>query len=230
MGIWDAHCLVCGGPLFLYSAPNEEEEAELVSKYNRLKDAGIDWLEKLLLINNREEKVPDGEMLTDAGGEYLGGDTVYAISSSDFGDVEDGEYGIVMHKSCFECIKKHLHHEIRFADVAYHLDENDSILANQRHYPVAKKYFEQQASILEVDDKDEYIYSDPMGDSESPKKNRNLIIKAWKPLVKRFKAHKPRPSPADSATKYKRGTVRTGFDGGLWKVVKNKWKRIKKST
>lgn len=226
MGVWDQHCLVCGGPLFLYHAPDEEDK---LAKYNRLKDNGIDWLEDLLFISNREERVTGGKMDSNVGGEYVKDDVVYHVHPIDFQESKDGEYGIIMHTNCFNCIKKHLHHEIRFADIARRLAEYDSTLSKHRYYPVAKKYFGQFAEITEVSDDDEYLYSDPMGDSELSQKNRDLIIKAWRPLVRRLKAHKPRPSPAESAAKYKRGTIRTGFDGELWRSSGGRWKKNKRA-
>lgn len=227
--VWDQHCLVCGGPLFLYTISREggNTDAE-IAKDTRLRDKGVDWLTELLLINNREEKKPGGEMDSNTGGEYDHDDTIYTVLPMGFKKANDGEYGIIMHQSCFNCVKKHLYHEIKFADVVRDLSEYDSVLERLRYYPVAKKYFDQFSSIVNVSDDDEYLYSDPMGDSKDSKKNRNMLIKVWRPLVKRFKKHTPRPSPAESAKNYGRGKKRTGFDGSLWRVVGGRWKRDKR--
>ena len=72
------------------------------------------------------------------------------------------------------------------------------------------------------------------------KKNADRIINTWKPIIKTLKLkHKSskkklkinRPSPAESATLFKKGEKKKGNDGNLYIVVENKnkkkrWKKI----
>lgn len=81
-----------------------------------------------------------------------------------------------------------------------------------------------------------YLLFNPNGKSVESKKNGDRIMKNIKKLIGKKdtttkKLKKDRPSPAESATKFKEGTKKKGNDGNMYIIVSNKngvkrWKKV----
>lgn len=215
MGVWDSMCIICGCVLF--DEPSTEEADDGTEVENIVIDEDNKWLKDHDAILYDETLVQGGKV--GDTGEYEGKGVSYEATPGNF-EWSELEHCIVMHTNCRECLEKHLKHKITFADNIRNVQEFLSCMKSKM-YPVAKNYHTQFWP--RVTKKDEYLLADPLGSSLESKKNRERILRIWRPLVKRFKRKPLRPSPAESATWFKNGTIRKGHDGNMWKVVKGRW-------
>lgn len=220
MGVWDSLCLVCGCALLSAPAVEVDEKTDEEVTYIEL-SGDTAWLGEHDAILYDETLVQGGKVSD--GGEYETKTDSYQATPGNF-SWSELEHCIVMHRNCRECLEKHLKYKMQFADNIRNVIEFNTCM-KPKMYPIAKNYQEQFWP--RTSKKDEFLLADPLGNSPESKKNRDRILRIWKPLVKRFKKKPPRPSPAESAGDFKKGTVRKGYDGNMWKVVKNKWVKQK---
>ena len=91
----------------------------------------------------------------------------------------------------------------------------------KRKYPVIEKYSNGQFfRLLDcIEDNKGWLLLNPY----KCKKNRDRILKMWRPLAKRFNKMKIRPSPCESATNFKNGKKLKGNNKKYWIVKNGKW-------
>lgn len=138
-------------------------------------------------------------------------------SSSFYGD------GYVIHKACFDLLKK-THPRLSFTDFYLKQVNYKSIAPYQRQDIPWLSYFMNKKS---------FMLENPVHNAKNRKRIQSIklpIKKAPKVATGR-KIKETRPSPSVSATTMKKGQVKTGNDGGKWKVVVNKngvkrWSRV----
>ena len=199
MGFWDDYCIICGGPLYTYNK----------QKYSWLKHIyGLSHTGKTYKLNRNKN---DRFIKTFAIHPYL------------WHSKKAKDYGVVCHKICYHLLKKDLKLNLKFAHVCRKL--RDGIALLKKRYPIIYKYHLQFFEIENcINDGKEWLLLNPY----KCDKNRNRILKMWRPLAKQFIKMKIRPSPCESATNFKNDTILIGNNGKKWIVKKNKWVQYKK--
>jgi len=227
MGIWDVYCVICGGPTrndfkkgtYLSSPKGEMTVQKTITKYN--------WLDKLVLISSTEEVINTTSGDYNDSGEFEL-DINYVVaplnwpSGDDFDDTDtDEREAVLCHKACYNYLKAKLGYTLKFSDICRLLSTSDNFFKNKSGYGLNKKYFSQFYDYYGAYNENSWLLEEPTKNKE----NGDRILDMWKPLAKKFKSKGPRPSPCRSATEFKSGTVKVGYDGNLWTVSKNKWIR-----
>lgn len=174
-----------------------------------------------------------------------------------FGRLDNEEDGYLLHKDCYklikskignfnlynldesqkinnmDLIKKYMLQDVRW--LSFFLNQEDylleSPLKNKKNksrilslkHNLKKDFFNLNLLKLYYQKQLKYI-----------KKNPKLKINIIPSLLKLVESKKSRPSPSDSATKFKEGTKKKGNDGNMYIVVVNKnsvkrWVKIKKN-
>jgi len=214
MGIWDVNCLICAGPIengftkgnTMYGNDDEIKITVTKREYN--------WLNNLVVL------LSTGKLLTIKGSTYNGDGNLivnkkkYSVTPVNWHadwDKNDG-YGIVCHKDCYNLLDKSLKYKIVFGNVCRLV--NDFGLMKLSKYGVMKKYISQFFYHYEADKENSWLLHSPLKNI----KNKERILKTWKPLIAKFKKNVIRPSPCESATLFKSGKVLIGSDGKEWTV------------
>ena len=161
--------------------------------------------------------------------------------------------GLACHKNCYLLLYKKFKKKFKFEYFAPLLNE-DSIL--DKYDTTIDKYVGRQDFILHdylnnfnpnrsflehflLKNKEFKINNKNLNYLLNPLKNKenaDRILKIWTPIIKNTKSKKPiskklRPSPSDSATKYKVGKKKEGNDKNMYIIAKNKngvkrWKKL----
>lgn len=202
--VWDVCCIICGGPINIYNQ-------ELKNK------PYLSWLKYLYGLGHYGKIYKfNGKDYNDHG--YIGS---FAISPIEwYSTIENPtEHGIICHQVCYNLLRKHLNFNLKFAHVCRQLRDFSSIL--KRKYPIIEKYsFDQEFNLDQcIKDGKGWLLLNPYKN----KKNRDRILKMWRPLAKRFNKMKIRPSPCESATNFKSGKKLKGNNKKYWIVKKGKW-------
>ena len=121
----------------------------------------------------------------------------------------------------------------------YYRNSMSLFIVNSFNYNPIIKYWDQMFNLNELykNETNWYILFSPLGTSKESKKNGDRILKNINNLnkmkTKKLKKNnqsssyskdkkKDRPSPSESATKFKVGTKKKGNDGNMWIIVENK--------
>lgn len=254
MGVWEIFCFICGGPLFNTGYIEEEEDGE----YVHVETPYGNWLNDVYVITNKEKLLPMSySNLERITWLYEKGDIVCAVTPWMWHEKRSYKphnlYGIVCHRSCYKLIDQKLKHKILFANMCRKIDISDGLYyiapkvppKTREYHKIAKEYYKKvnrygemkkytagqsfdEEHLLGKNLDDLWLLKDPLTNT----KNKNRILKMWRPIIKTFKKKPPRPSPCESATKFPKGTVLPGYDGNMWEVVvaknkKKRWKLVK---
>lgn len=240
MGVWDEFCLICAGPLRNkidqafkpYSIKDKVIDNHDYDKYKPIikkLDSACKWLDSLYIISSTEDKLQTiGKNYTETGSFVVNND-VYIVTplnwhmekqmvriKNKFKDV-DTNYGVVCHQDCYNFLKKNLNYKLQFSDVSRLLAVNTCHLKKVKLYKPADKYIDQDYDYVNAVKTDVWILFSPLKD----KQNASRILRIWKPLIIKFKKNLPRPSPSESATLFKTGTIVVGYDGQEYIVTQN---------
>lgn len=232
MGCFDVWCPLCGAPLNgIYNVPGYEEFIAQVPP-NVKRVAG--WMGKVtVLLPNKT--IMNTREVNCAATFAKGGDEYFFAMDENFKE------GVALHDDCWRIAKK------QKEKLSYKNFENKSMkddyigfAVEGLNYKPIEKYWSQTflTDILLADKKDWLLIS-PL----KSKKNEERVIGNIKKLMKTKKQsvkssdsksskRSKRPSPAESATKFRIGSKRKGGDGNLWIVKKTKsgvrrWQRLK---
>lgn len=256
MGCWDVFCPLCGLTLqglwsmkdFIEENAKSYEEiykkGKMIKVNKNKKDiilkkdnlfhkeklvSKTKWLKKCtILLPNTKPKHNFEEINCNIG--FMKNDEIYEI---DLRNDDDKIIGIVLHTDCWKYVKKSKKYELTFDD--FDLKKKDKLWDYYKlkyfNYKEVKKYQEQYFDIekLYKRPQDFYLLYSPMKNTIQSKKNKKRIDKN---IIKLFKNKpKKRPSPVQSATIFKKGTIMKGSDGNNYKVkvIKNnikKWAKI----
>ncbi len=160
---------------------------------------------------------------------------------------EDDNKALICHKSCYNLLDKKLNYKLQITDI-YKKINNLSLLHNYKNNLnkyIGKQDFSWTSIILgetkfinfqhifalnkklKINYNNINYLTDPLKNNE----NQKRIIDIWKPIIMKLKNKKQRPSPSESATMYKIGTIKKGNDGNLYTIYINKnkikkWKKI----
>jgi len=218
--------LICGGPFgnpFIAGATfeidrkgNEVRIPKTLTSFN--------WLNYIMIILVTKRIVFVQPRDYRDGGYDANGHT-YWITPAAWHFNNDFDYGIACHGACYKLLSTKLGYKLKFADVCRLLQKHNNLLKPGSKYGAMAKYQEQFFEYYKVYQKDKYLLYSPLFD----KQNQERILKIWKPLIPKLKS---RPSPCESATTFKKGTIMYGSDGNKWIVVKKgkaqKWEKMKK--
>ncbi len=233
MGVWDEYCVLCAGPIRNHLQkgwPANFETGELLKKTRN----EYNWLEKLYIVTNSEKVLKiNGTSYDNSGAFIIKKDSKYPPNPNNLCIItpdlwheylSGNKYGIVCHQDCYHLIETKLHHKIQFANICRLLAELNCVLKSKSKYGLIKKYsFRQDFDWFNADKENSWLLQSPLKNKD----NATRILSTWKSLVDKFKKNPPRPSPAESATRFKSNTVLIGYDKKLW-IVKspngiNKW-------
>lgn len=206
----DVFCLICGGPHFITTY---DENDNLRSKKEMQK---YTWISKVTGINNKEERISFDKYEIDDYGSYKLGKDHFELMKANWHEFYVTDYGVAAHNDCLKLLETKLNYSLRFADVCGLVNEYYNTLNKQSSYKEMAKYQEQWFLLDEAFKENSWLIDSPLIN----KKNQERVLNIWKPLVTKFKKNEPRPSPCESATTFKKGTILTGNDKNLW-IVKD---------
>jgi len=222
MGLWEEYCVICGAPMSLIGLENTL--VPLHRKYT--------WLQKFMGINKDNKKIPlegydYGPHLFDKNHNK------FVITSWDWDFYAKNkvlDYGIAVHKDCYKLLKKEFNYDIKFTDV-YDFLNKKAKKTNFKFYKSMTKHMGQFFNDDQPFPKSSYYLL------ESPlknEKNKKRILGLWRTKVNQYKKKEGstkinkksispgRPSPSESATKFRKGHKKTGNDGNKWIVIETK--------
>jgi hypothetical protein len=218
MGIWEEYCFICAGPLRNDLVKGKYVmETEKNNHYEHLVETTItkyNWLNKLLIIGS-DEKIyrTDSSHYTEHG-SFIINKLPITVTPLNWHSPSN-DYGIVCHADCYKSIYKLLEYKLMFANVCRLFRKYNCVL--KKNYKQMEKYTGVQFfDIYRCHTRDPWLLESPTKNI----KNRYRIYLFWKNLIGRFKKNPPRNSPCESATSFKPGTIKKGFDGNLWIVKK----------
>lgn len=254
MGCWTTYCCFCGGPPDSIGTWFETFEKILgiikshlgARKFKKEYEKKCEkWLE--LYKELKKERWLDkwGAMLR--SGKYIsasagGYDCSGSIEFKNYRANVDmvmwkelpGIPAVAVHKICYNLALKKNKNINWFEYVAPHMKiswEGPAGYVKGINYGTISKYTGQDYAynLLIEDLTNPWFLKDPTKNDKNRKRINGILDKILKkkPLVKK----KPRPSPAESATKFAIGTEKKGGDGNTWVVKKNKagvkqWRKV----
>jgi len=225
MGVWDEYCLICAGPLHNpFKKGGSIYDSGKMVKINKT-NREYNWLNDLFLITSEEKILKTKGSDYNDSGSFIIEKKKYIITPANWhSEYEDNEgYGIICHQDCYNYLNINFNYELHFSDICRNLSEFNCLLKSESKYGVMKKYLGQDFDYFNANENNSWLLMSPLKNKE----NASRITKIWKPLIESFKRNPPRPSPCESATNFKVGTILTGFDKRKWIVVKvgvtNKW-------
>ena len=173
---------------------------------------------------------------------------VYFTENPLYDDKKYSTYGLPMHTECWNLAKKNYNHELKLDDFLFnknilspikylHRGYSTYLLKNINYGDILEYYGQDFYDFkLIQNEKHWYMYYLPSGKSEESKKNSKRISKILNTIIKGIKKPKEkklkdRPSPSESATKFKVGTKKKGNDGNMYIISSdknnvNRWKKI----
>ena len=144
---------------------------------------------------------------------------------------DDFKNGTALHDDCWKIAKKHkdkLSYQ-SFENKSYKKDMYGFSVKGLDYKPIEMYWAQMFETDKLLKDGNDYLLESPL----KSKRNAERVIKNITKLLKSKsqKDKKVRPSPSESATKFRIGSKRKGGDGNIWKVTKTKtgirrWKRI----
>lgn len=147
----------------------------------------------------------------------------------DFWMDRDFEDGAALHDDCWRIAKKMKLSYKNFENKSFKNDIYGFSVKGLDYKPIEKYWTQMFNTNKLLEDKNDYLLESPL----KSKKNANRVIKNIKKLLNNIKKNKKsvRPSPEESATKFRIGTKKKCGDGNIWKVYKTKtgvrrWKKI----
>ncbi len=219
MGCYDVWCPLCGGPL-----NGVYDVDELSEKIKRDVVKKSKWMKKVTLL--LPNKTIMGTVETSCNSSFAKGDEEH-----DFYMDEDFVKGVGLHDDCWRIAKKQKE-KLSYQNFEEKYIKNDILgfAVEGVDYKPIDKYWSQT---FEVDkllkDKNDYLLESPL----KSKRNEDRVVKNIKKIMKSKKImpKSKRPSPAESATKFRVATKRRGGDGNIWVVSKTKtgvkrWKKL----
>ena len=211
MGIIDNCCLICAMPVGYATIIEEEEIVNLddIPEYQ--------WTQKISIITSAEQLVHN--CVNEGEGPAKCDEGEYSIEPYfwHLGFAKNG-YGIIFHNVCYKLLQQKFHYNLKFADVCRLIDQNDALclIHPLSKYGAIAKYMPLiESTWIEVYKHDKWLFNSPLKDAQ----NQKRIINMWGPLIIRFNKNPPRPSPAESATMFKPGTILIGYDQKPWIVT-----------
>lgn len=171
---------------------------------------------------------------------------------------DKGTKGLPMHTECWNLAKKNLKHQLKFEDFLFNkynkiLDYDNYLFKSINYGPPLNYVAQDWSNNLYVEDSNAFLLNEkhwyslylPSGKSLEAKKNSKRIEKILEKFIKGIKKpkenkkpkavikklNKNRPSPSESATKFKEGIKKKGNDGNMYIIAVNKngikrWKKI----
>jgi hypothetical protein len=240
--------------IFIYKLSNKIQKItpELLLNYKKyIEDVKelqttFKWCSELYLITLDKVITELKSFKLDDWGHFYKNKERYVTSKSFW---EDDNKALICHKSCYNLLSKKLNYKLEINDI-YKKINGLSLLSNYKNNLnkyIGKQDFPWTALILnenkfinfekimsankklEINYNNINYLSDPLKNTENEKR----IIDIWKPIISKLKNKKIRPSPSESATMYKIGTIKKGNDGNLYTINLNKnkvktWKKINK--
>lgn len=213
MGCYDVWCPLCGA--FLNGIDDQDLDQKEKRFVNKCK-----WLSKVTLL--LPNKIITGTEEINCSSTFMKGGIEYNFwMDNDFND------GVALHDDCWRIGKKLGLTYKNFEKRRFKKDLYGFSVKGLDYKPI-DKYWSQ---IFRVDklliDGNRYLLESPL----KCKKNNQRVIKNIKILTKEKKEKRIRPSPEESATKFRIGAKKKGGDGNIWKVTKTKtgvkrWKRV----
>lgn len=136
---------------------------------------------------------------------------------------------VALHDDCWRIAKKMKLSYTNFENKSFKNNIYGFSVKGLDYKPIEKYWTQMFNTNKLLEDKNDYLLESPL----KSKKNANRVIKNIKKLLNNIKKNKKsvRPSPEESATKFRIGTKKKGGDGNIWKVYKTKtgvrrWKKI----
>lgn len=207
MGLVQTYCTICAGP---FEKPDIEEVHELMKlrglnmqNFNADNLRDLDWLIDPVGIDLQErqhdlsgykdcyegglevcdQQNSDNENLKDDD-EYASAYQFYSKSAHVYDYADGAPYGLIIHKSCQQILKDHLHYDVKFADVfgkICNLDSDIGDAVSEIDHTVMKFYAQQDFRFDQmISDNNIWLIQDPV----TNKQNCSRIVKCWSPLVK----------------------------------------------
>ena len=225
---------ICGGPINenLYNVVDIWDDKGKIIINNNSKFLKIlkmsNWLTNVTIL------LPNKKAMH--GFEGHGCATVFKNNKSQEYDLMD-HMGIAIHTDCWKFAKKTLNHEYKYEDFnTKKLKYLKQFIMTNGNYSPIKKYWDQIFDIekLSLNPNDWYLLYSPLKNSIESQKNAIRIknnLQNFKPSnIVKEKIIKNRPSPSESATKFKKGDKKKGNDGNIYIIAidKNGVKRWKK--
>lgn len=200
----------------------------------------LKWCKKVMLISRENEIIRNP--IESEYGLYYKNNKFYSIRYI----FDDDKYikSILCHIDCYNLLNKTLKYNLKYEHVCRLIDDYFNVLKTTSKYgKVMNKYSfwlnfnwskllikdylntKKIMNNIEINTEDLFIVESPLKNS----KNKNRILKMWRPLVKKFAKAKIRNSPCESATIFKIGTVLKGSDKKEYVVKKmgktKKWEK-----
>lgn len=224
---YDDYCLICGCPL-------DDENFKWTKRM-----MGITMTNKIV----RLRECGDGTCYTQNDRMFL---TLNMGSAIHDKNDDLNEVGFVCHSICYKLLYDNLKIKLLATDFFNNNKYNFTSLFFKLLGLIGKqmgKYQPQYFDEIEIiPAKDKYLFENP----ETNVNNRKRIISIWKILKpkiidsakyantpsKNISSREKRPSPSESATLFKVGTIKTGNDGNKWIIVENnngvkRWQKYK---
>jgi hypothetical protein len=190
----------------------------------------LSWMSRNYIITSRE-KVLEGHFNRDnhcfitgtrSRGRASPGKSWAVAPVSWHGWVQNWEptvgYGVICHQACYKLLQREFGYRLRFSDVCNLLNRKRALLAKRVLYGEMARYnagnlFKWRLAITQA----LWLLSSPLQN----KRNRDRILRTWRPLVTQFKRHatmvrKEFPDPAEDAKSVPVDAVAMGRDGKLW--------------
>lgn len=231
----------------------KEIDPKLIKYYGKfIKDikklkSKFNWCDKTCIIIDNDKKINNNNLIMDDRGYFEINEQSYDTEKFMWG--ADINKSLICHKSCYKLLSDKLNYKLKISDVENKLNDKSLL---KSYGKVVDKYtgkqdFSGMGMILNnnkwwinfemlLDDGKKIEISkniDFLMDPLKNKRNRDRILKIWKPLAKKkiTKKKKDRPSPSESATLYKVGKKKKGNDGNMYIVTVNKnnvkrWKKV----
>lgn len=203
MGCYDVWCPLCGAPL---NGIYDDELPKDVFKKSK-------WMYKVTLL------LPDKTIM---GTKEVNCSSTFAKNGVEYNFWMDEDFndGVALHDDCWRIAKKEKLSYKDFENKSFKKDLYGFSVRGLDYKPIEKYWSQTFETDKLLKDKNEYLLESPL----KSKRNTDRVMKNIKKLMKskKTKPKSVRPSPAESATKFRIGTKRRGGDGNIWKVTKTK--------
>lgn len=204
MGCYDVWCPLCGGPL------NGIYDDKVPLKVKRV----TRWMEKVTLLLPNKTIMGTKEIECNSTFATKKGEEYYFWMGDDFIN------GVGLHDDCWRVAKKDKLSYDNFEGKSFKKDYYGFTVKGLDYKPIDKYWNQTFETDRLLKDKNDYLLESPL----KSKMNADRVIKNIKKLMKSKKImpKRTRPSPTESATKFRIATKRKGGDGNIWKVTKTK--------
>lgn len=168
MGVWSDYCLICGGPY--RNEAIDDDDNEIIHEE-------CDWLTKSYTITEKNKKYPT-DMIDCGESKYQ--NKKFSVCPLNWDDKDKEEIiAIGCHRDCYKLLKEEFNYQLKFSDVHDKLHEYLCVLSDTTIYGKMDEYafgqeFENNAFV-----ENKWLLENPFKN----KKNKNRILKIWKPLI-----------------------------------------------